>query len=784
VEGQDAAANRTPVRLTALSAGPRVVFPFIRFGDAVELRLLLPFFPPDAAPFAFRPDASISIRDSEVRLGSVPMPAGEFIEVRIDWHTSGAASLWADRQLLGYQNAVAPGLQLSLRDIVVRGPIPAPVPLLIPRYSVAKVFVRALRRADSLLTTMRLVGGLTVPAEGLLERCVRLRTRELLRLCDQLRALASLGVAQLTAPGDATSDTLQTSFSAQAIAARHRALDTYRQFVAMVQSRDYSAADSFLDSYTALLEILHEALPSEFEALVHEHLATSVEPEECRAVAEAIVDANPTVLGPLITLLNDMGDRLKAEMRFFEEEHFYPVSLEQYTGQVEVEFGRWPESVREDFRLQLPIRSGDIAIVQTFDPPVLLEPDNFTVFTPDGIRLVGAVKVLHSGPLDGALEGPEVDAETVLTHGTSFRASDKYFGPLRTISGAAVAAPGDPYKPSLIPITVIATFVNLLEALRYELLAEEAEDYPPDGLRGGLDIAPSLFSPFGGAEGFPDYSRPAVLALIEAQLANDPAAFNAALRDLPLGWTFNKDAWDALTRFAFVEYYSLYAFNDFNRYQAVGNEHEGDDEGCCLVFERNALNAAAASGSEDVLLDVTPHSILTSVHEEFQDADLHQFLPAGTTRDDLDLIVWIAAGSHATYLSAGTRDLLDLSDVYEEAEEAVLVAVALAPLLSLQLAILALLADLFVDIVDRTSDDGVHTGPRDIVGDDPTFIPTQVEMLDMSANRHIYQPAQRDLLGRRAYAGKLGGQDDFINHSPPFRPKTGRYFRRLLKALD
>jgi hypothetical protein len=472
------------------------------------------------------------------------------------------------------------------------------------------------------------------------------------------------------------------------------------------------------------------------------------------------------------------------EMRFFEEEHFYPVSLEQYTGQVESVFGALPEPARETFRLQLPIRSGDIAIVQTFDPPVLLEPDNFTILTPDGIRLVAASRVLHSGPLDAALEGPEVDEETVLTHGASFPASDEYFGPLRTISGGAVAAPGDPYEPRLTPITVIATFVNLLEALRYELLTEEAEDYPPDGLRGGLDIAPSLFSPFGGAGGFPDYSRPAVLALIEAQLANDPAAFSEALRDLPLGWTFNKDAWDALTRFAFVEYYFLYPFNDFNRYQVVGNEHEGDDEGCCLVFERNALNAAAASGSEDVLLDVTPHSILTSVHEEFQDADLHQFLPAGTTREDLDLVVWIAAGSHATYLSAGTRDLLDFSDVYEEAEEAVLVAVALSPLLVLQIAILALLADLFVDIVDRTSDDGVHTGPRDIVGDDPTFVPTQVEMLDMSANRHIYQAAQQDLLGRRAYAGKLGGHDDFINHSPAFKSKTGRYFRRLLKALD
>jgi hypothetical protein len=305
---------RVRLRLTALIPGNPVVFPFIRLGDAVELSLRLnwPGGLPDPDPRR-RAQAFVSVDGSEVNVGSIPLPPGStFIDVRVDWHTSGLAGLSVDGQLVGYHNAVAPGLQVPLPDVAVRGPIPLGAPIFIPHYDVARIFVRAMRRADSLLTTAGLVGDLAVPPEGLLERCVRLRTRELLRLCDQLRAFASLVVAQLTAPGDAMSDTLQTSFSAEAIAARQRALDTYRQFVGMVQSRDYSAADSFLDSYTALLEILHEALPSEFEALVHEHLSTSVEPEECRAVAEAIVDANPTVLGPLITLLNDMGDRLKA----------------------------------------------------------------------------------------------------------------------------------------------------------------------------------------------------------------------------------------------------------------------------------------------------------------------------------------------------------------------------------------------------------------------------------------------------------------------------------------
>jgi hypothetical protein len=474
------------------------------------------------------------------------------------------------------------------------------------------------------------------------------------------------------------------------------------------------------------------------------------------------------------------------EMRFVEVEYFYPVSLEQFTGQVEIVFGALSGRDRDSFRLELPIRSGTEArVFRRFDPPVLMNADNFSVQTDDGVEYLRAWKILRSGAIGDGFEDREVDEDTVLTHGTSFRASDEYFGPQRTLSGGAVGA-GNPYVPLLTPITVIATFVNPLEALRYELLTEEAKDrdeYAPDGLRGGLDIFPSLFQSSSNPGGFPPSSRQAILAMIDAQLLNDAVAFDAAVRDLPFGARLDRGAWDALSRFAFLEYYFLYPLNDFNRYETLGNIHEGDDEGCCLVFERNALDAAAASGSEDVLLDVRPHSILTSVHEPFQDADLHNFIPPGPGRDGLDLVVWIAVGSHATYLSLDTHPVLDFSDVYEYVEDALPFILALSPLLTLNLAILALLADLLDVLEDETSDDGVHTGPDELVGNDPTYIRTRIQMLDMSARRHIYQPEQNDLLGRRAYAGKLGGHDGFRNHSPSFEAKTGRYFRRLLKGL-
>src|SRR5687767_14583091 len=66
-------------------------------------------------------------------------------------------------------------------------------------------------------------------------------------------------------------------------------------------------------------------------------------------------------------------------------------------------------------------------------------------------------------------------------------------------------------------------------------------------------------------------------------------SISTALQALPPGWRLDKRAWDAVTRYAFLEYYFLYAYNDFERYQTTpfDNEHEGDDERCWLVFDRN-----------------------------------------------------------------------------------------------------------------------------------------------------------------------------------------------------
>jgi hypothetical protein len=81
---------------------------------------------------------------------------------------------------------------------------------------------------------------------------------------------------------------------------------------------------------------------------------------------------------------------------------------------------------------------------------------------------------------------------------------------------------------------------------------------------------------------------------------------------------------------------------------------------------------------------------------------------------------------------------------------------------------------------DKTSDDGVRTGPDDVVGGHPAAVASRLLVLPMSADEHIYQPQHEDLLRLRAFAGKWAGHDGFIDKSPPFPAKTGRYFLELL----
>lgn len=255
----------------------------------------------------------------------------------------------------------------------------------------------------------------------------------------------------------------------------------------------------------------------------------------------------------------------------------------------------------------------------------------------------------------------------------------------------------------------------------------------------------------------------------------------------PLGWRLNRRAWNAVTRFAFLEYDFFYAYNDFERYQTAlfDNEHEGDNEGCCLVFDRNVLNIAATAGDPDALLRAVPHSIITSVHEEYQDGDIIKVISPPLpipddppARDRVPFTVYIAGGSHATYLTPSNHDLVDFGDYLGWIEENPAILL-LGPVLIPALIILSIIEH-FIDTEDFTSDDGIRTGPEEVVGSHEAAVGNRLIVLPMSADNHIYMPANEELLRLRSFAGKWGGHDGVVDKSPVFRSKTGRYFRKLL----
>jgi len=101
----------------------------------------------------------------------------------------------------------------------------------------------------------------------------------------------------------------------------------------------------------------------------------------------------------------------------------------------------------------------------------------------------------------------------------------------------------------------------------------------------------------------------------------------------------------------------------------------------------------------------------------------------------------------------------------------------------LPFAIILAIIEHFVDTEDFTSEDGLHGGPGGPNSGDPARVATNVQVMPMSADNHIYMPGNEPTLRLRAFAGKWGGHDGTVDKSPPFTPKTGRYFRKLLDKI-
>ena len=122
------------------------------------------------------------------------------------------------------------------------------------------------------------------------------------------------------------------------------------------------------------------------------------------------------------------------------------------------------------------------------------------------------------------------------------------------------------------------------------------------------------------------------------------------------------------------------------------------------------------------------------MHEEYQDADILKFVPPPVpdpadsdrlARDVVDFTVYVAGGSHATYLTSGTHDLVDFQDTWGYVDENAPCLYVIAPVILAVSIILAIIEHL-VDTEDFTSEEGVHAGPDDVVAEHPGKVAAHV----------------------------------------------------------
>jgi hypothetical protein len=283
----------------------------VRVGEDVEFAVRPLPFDAGSHPDELAGEARSLLRigSAEVDLGLVVLPHRRFVELRLDWHTSGQAYLRADGHLVAYHNAVAPAARFEVDDVAFGLPN-APTSATNPRYEIARLFVRALSRPDALAALSRKLPAIDIPDDDLFERC-RLRIMvDLMAKLDRLRAFMTQVNGTLSQPWSEDAQPNEEPFAEEAIRAHDLASAAVTELWKMLRSGDFTAPNRFLTPFTQFLEILHHALPVEFEQLASELEESTTVPDECRKVVDDAFARGRHDLAPLLALLTTASERV------------------------------------------------------------------------------------------------------------------------------------------------------------------------------------------------------------------------------------------------------------------------------------------------------------------------------------------------------------------------------------------------------------------------------------------------------------------------------------------
>jgi hypothetical protein len=289
-----------PLRaIVGLSVRVRLHFPYrrssrvpvVRVGPVFELALQPEPMPNDAPS---RASAVLRVAGANpIELGTVVdyrRPHARYVDLRVDWHSSGQARLLVDGRLAGFQHSVAVGLSLGIDRIVLGGRPEYPGP---PgaRFMVSRVMVRALSERDSLGPMVKGLPDIRPADDPRLARCRKRVQAELGTTLMQLRQLMARFHALTSQPWTSQGPG-PGPFKEVAKEAHAAALKAGMALGRTLSDPQYPF-DDVLAALRDFLVLVRGVVPVEFKALVDAQSASHGLSEECRDLLEREIGADP-----------------------------------------------------------------------------------------------------------------------------------------------------------------------------------------------------------------------------------------------------------------------------------------------------------------------------------------------------------------------------------------------------------------------------------------------------------------------------------------------------------